>query len=543
MRRLDHRFRSSTRTDTENSDSDQPTSIGSHLDRSQENPGISLHEAASKGLAQTVRWRLTEGAGVDVPDSNGSTALSLAIKEGHIETVKLLLDRGADVEAPSGPLSIKPIHLAAMTLNPTMMDTLLKYHPDLESRCNGLTALYYAISAGDDGVVKLLLEAGANAKTRTLSEHGTGESVLHMAVGSFRQSMLPLLIRYGADVNASGTNPAGQTALHIAAQYGNEEALQELIDYGANVFATFPDGTTALDVAVQTGRINTASILLDHGLDPLATHGNRITSLYLAVIRNKENMVRFLLDRYATVISEELKIRTVIGAAGTGRLDILRMLDSKGFPILGTDDLGMSGLSGAAYFGHKDVVIYMLQRGADPRQRSNANITSLDMAILGKHDDVLKLLQDAEQQRAANPNAELFPQWKYSSESSSINQAENMATILSVNATRRIYANQEPPGIFSCNVCKDLDFRRTMPRDAEVVFFISAALMESAAATGCRGCQFLSDCSAQAIKAYGQGLYRRSFLCYTQWPMEHHCYFIHTPLFLRLFRPSELRYT
>jgi ankyrin repeat protein len=510
MRKFIHRFRSSARNSTDDLNPGQPASLPSALDSRQRNPGITLHDAASKGLTQTARWRLTEGAAINALDSQGWTALHLAIREGHVETVELLLNWGADVEAIAGPSSTKPIHLAAMTLNPTMMTTLLKYRPNLESRSNGLTALYYAILAGDDRVVKLLLEAGADARARTLCEPGTGESVLHMAVGLFRHSMLRLLIRYGADVNVSGTNPAGQTALHMAAQYGNEEGLRELINSGANVFATFPDGKTALDIAAKAGHINTASILLDHGLDPLATHAGGITAVYVAAIHNKEKVLRFLLDRCAGAISEELKIKTVIGAAGAGRLEILKMLDARGFPIVRADHFGTSGLSAAAYFGHKDVVVYLLRQGANPRQRIDRETTSFDMAILGGHDDISKLLQDAERQRAANPDAELFPDWKYSrasNEDFASDQAEGMATIMSVNATRRIHANQEPPGIFVCNVCKDLDFRRGMAWEAEVVLFMTVALMHSAASRGCRGCQFLSDCLAQARTAYGEGLW------------------------------------
>jgi hypothetical protein len=209
-------------------------------------------------------------------------------------------------------------------------------------------------------------------------------------------------------------------------------------------------------------------------------------------------------------MSEASKINTVIGAAGAGHLEILKMLDARGFPILGTDDRGMSGLSLAAYLGHKDAAVYLLRRGANPRQRSNRNTTSLDMAILGRRGDILKLLQDAERQRAANPDAELFPEWKYSNKDSASEQAEVMACAMSVNATRKIHANQEPAGVFACNVCKDLDFRRGMPRDAEVVFIMGLAPMDYAASRGCRGCRFLSDCLAQARIAYDQGLWHNT---------------------------------
>jgi hypothetical protein len=187
--------------------------------------------------------------------------------------------------------------------------------------------------------------------------------------------MLSLLIRYVADMNASGTNLAGQTALHIAAKHRNEDALRGLIRASADVFARYADGRTALHVAAAEGRANKASILLNHGLDIMTEYGSKVTPVIMAAMHSRNEMLRFLLDRCAGSMSEEPKIRTAIGAAGTGRLDNLKMFDSEGFPILGRNDLGESGLSLSTYCGYKDAVVYLLQRGADPRQRSHLNTT------------------------------------------------------------------------------------------------------------------------------------------------------------------------
>jgi len=84
---------------------------------------------------------------------------------------------------------------------------------------------------------------------------------------------------------------------------------------------------------------------------------------------------------------------------------------------------------------------------------------------------------------------------------------EMMAGVMSIYATRRIHANQKPAGIFLCGVCKGLDFRRGMPRDAEVVYLMSIASMSSSASRGCRSCQFLSDCLTQIKNVYGEGLW------------------------------------
>jgi ankyrin repeat protein len=127
-------------------------------------------------------------------NSDGATTLHLAIKKGHVNTARLLLKQKANIEALYKVKYLKPVHLAAMALNLVIIKTLLKYRFNLKSRLGGLTALFLAISAGKETVVRLFLKAGADVSARTLCEDGTGKLVLYMAVGHFRNSMLPILI-------------------------------------------------------------------------------------------------------------------------------------------------------------------------------------------------------------------------------------------------------------------------------------------------------------------------------------------------------------
>ncbi|KFY61824.1 hypothetical protein V497_02707 [Pseudogymnoascus sp. VKM F-4516 (FW-969)] len=466
-------------------------------------PQPPLHDAASKGQTDTVAQLLNQGAAVDQPNHEGATALHLAIKECHPPTTHLLLTRGANIEPPYGPTSSKPIHLAAFSLNPSLMRILLQHKPNLQSRTNGLTALFLAISAGDETVVRVLLEAGADARARTTSEEGTGESVLHMAVGSFKNALLPLLIRYGADVNVAGTNPEGQTALHIAAQYGNVEAVEELVKAGADIYARFPSGESALEVAAQYGQIGVVEILIQHGMDPLRQIGGGGSAVDLSVIHGKTEMVRWFLDRYAERIDRMSKINMVIGAAGANRITILEMLDKAGFPMLALDRNGVSALFIAVNFKHSDAIVYMLRRGEDPEPHIPTDPNSW-VAKDESFKPAIDLLRSAKRQREAQPHAKLFPEWRYrdEEEGSVAFQANLIAKAVSVNATRKVEANQEPAGIFSCTLCHDLDFRRGMARDAEVVYYMREEDMR-AAAERCRGCRFLRDCLDEVRKAYG----------------------------------------
>ena len=146
--------------------------------------------------------------------------------------------------------------------------------------------------------------------------------------------------------------------------------------------------------------------------------------------------------------------------------------------------------------------MYLLQKGADPTCRSCFGTKAIDRARDQGHDDVVRLLEQAEERRAADPQAELFPEWRYPS-TGHPSKPEMMAGLLSAVETRRVRPNQNPPGVFSCAVCKDLDFRRAMEPQDHVVYFLEQSSMESATASGCRGCQFLTDCIATIKNAHG----------------------------------------
>lgn len=505
--------------DDDRGDCDDP---GGH----QENPRTTsaLHEAAVKGQTQTLLRLLNAGAAINGRDASGAMALHLAIREANVEAASLLLARGADVEAPLTHSSVRPIHLSALSLSPTMMSTVLRYHPDPETRASGVTALYYAISTGSEAVVRLLLEAGADATARTLCVPGTGESVLHMAVGWFKNALLPLLIAYGADVNATGTNPEGEAALHVAAKHGNAEAIAMLIDAGADISARSVDGWTPLGVAAAAGHVGSATVLVDRGgMDMMTANtepgsGRGRSPLFLAALNGKENFLSaFLCGGKLDVgrIPERLKTDVAVAAAGGGHLRVLQLLHDEGFPILGRNFDGESALEVAASFGHKDVVVYLLRQGADPRQQRGPHaLSSFDEAILQGHFTIVELLQEAERQRSVDPGAELFPGWRWYSAANDeaddpVLQAEFMADIMSLRSTRRIRANQDPGGAFNCDKCKDLDFRRGMHEDAEVVFFVGsiASINSSAFSDGCRGCRFLVDCLKKAMDLWGQDMW------------------------------------
>jgi uncharacterized protein len=111
---------------------------------------------------------------------------------------------------------------------------------------DGFTALHLAVFAKQEDAARVLIEHGADVDVRST---GTGARVPPLATAAFvRASPLArLLLDAGADVNGQGEG--GFTALHTAAQNGDEELVGLLLERGADTSLTRAQGKRPVDLA------------------------------------------------------------------------------------------------------------------------------------------------------------------------------------------------------------------------------------------------------------------------------------------------------
>jgi len=96
------------------------------------------------------------------------------------------------------------------------------------------------------------------------------------------------------DVNDPGQ--AGQTALHIAAANNSVNAMDALIDNGANINAQDINQDTPLSVAVFGDKHDAAGLLLHAGAVIETNDHNGMGPLHIATKRGNGDMVRLLLN-------------------------------------------------------------------------------------------------------------------------------------------------------------------------------------------------------------------------------------------------------
>ncbi len=170
--------------------------------------------------------------------------------------------------------------------------------------------LWVASLQGHTGIVKLLLENGANVNTEEGASH---KNVLQAASDGVLDSagIAKLLVEYGADVNAKA-GVYGK-ALGVASNRGHEGIVKVLIEAGADVNSR-AGNSTALCVAAAGGHEGVVKLLLENGANPDAPGGRHHFALFAAAFYGHESIVK-LLVKYGADVNKGGIFGTALGAA------------------------------------------------------------------------------------------------------------------------------------------------------------------------------------------------------------------------------------
>uniref|UniRef100_UPI0021E72B8C ankyrin repeat domain-containing protein n=1 Tax=Salinibacter sp. TaxID=2065818 RepID=UPI0021E72B8C len=241
-------------------------------------------EAIREDDAEAVREALAEGMDPGVRNEYETSTseyedLALAVARSE-EVAELLLEAGAEVSATSeGELSgMRPIHRAAWEGRAGVVRALLDAGADLNARdfTYGGTPLYYHIYEGDQEaeMVSFLLEAGADPNART-----NGSRVpLHSTRGD--PEVTRLLLEAGADPNIPGDHEERDFPIH---REKNPELISLLLEAGADPNALNRRRLTPLMKIARlgVGTLGQMECLLENGADPDIRDATGKTALHL----------------------------------------------------------------------------------------------------------------------------------------------------------------------------------------------------------------------------------------------------------------------
>lgn len=193
------------------------------------------------------------------------------------------------------------------------------------------------------------------------------------------------------------------TPLHIAAATNDAEAINRLVENGANVDTRLPNhpgvrrfqesDTTPLMWACARGNLEAAKVLLNAGATVDTSDQWGTSAVTLAAQNGHDAVLKLLLDRGA-VVSKQVQIgyETLQAAASHGTRETLRLLIDAGADIDRVEGMGWptTALGAAASTGNLENIKFLLNAGASVNPVGGN--PPLMMAIRGKHEEAALLL-------------------------------------------------------------------------------------------------------------------------------------------------------
>lgn len=378
----------------------------------QNNNGFTpLHIITQKGNLEIVNLLIDKGALLDIKSNYGNTALHYAIQNKYEDVSKLLIDKGADVNIVNNQ-NVYPIHRAIDISSISIVKHLVENGADLDvknhnglnvlsmvcchsnieilrylfrqdqmdSQCNfKCTALHYAVSRGNNEIIKFLIDHKANLNILDYRD----KTPIYIAVIKGNIDIVEYLIKHGADLYFDKAKP--NLLLQAACIEGYDDIMELLIREGMDIYSLDNRGNTLLHIAASKGHINSLKCLLKYDI-VITTNDNKATPLHLACCNESIEFIKCLVDNIKDKekhINEALanKHTCLYIAIEKKNIRLVKYLVSNGALVNIKDGIGNSPLHMAMYYDNEIIIRYLVYSNADIYIKNNLNISPMDIAI------------------------------------------------------------------------------------------------------------------------------------------------------------------
>ncbi|KAJ5089171.1 ankyrin repeat-containing domain protein, partial [Penicillium argentinense] len=371
-----------------------------------------LQAAAKHSDTKILRILLENGAHVNAPPSkrNGKTALQFAIAAGNIEGVEILLDSQAAVNTdPYVTGGVTALKEAARLQDPAVKEEILRLlmragvDTEVPTNQSRNAPLHSFVECGDLETTRKLLEKGVNPNPGYSAKSYL--TPLQEASAQGQESLVELLIKHGADINAPADPYKGRTALQAAAEKNRQSVMDLLLKSGADIKseAASYGGISAIEAAVVTLNEKLVRVLLAKCPDAIVSDQkarHRVLALALGKVMVDVSLLELLLKAGACAGNNEVSTKetSIMQAATYCKFDVFRCIlaacanpnqrwirDSPG---------DVTAIQAAASRNNIDVARVLLEKGADANAPANklGGMTALQTAVSKNNFEMVELL-------------------------------------------------------------------------------------------------------------------------------------------------------
>ncbi|MGV8118602.1 MAG: ankyrin repeat domain-containing protein [Candidatus Xenobiia bacterium LiM19] len=273
--------------------------------------------------------------------------ISRAIMNGDFNYCRMMIDKKPDLLAPERGA----LYSASMSGRMRVAGYLISKGVDVNGHyCCGLTALHGTAARGHVEMAGLLLNNGADINAA--DEYG--RTPLHFAVHEDQMEMAKTLISAGADINKADRYHVSPLSLALI------DEKKKIAEYlrGCGAVEAMEGAGEILDDALS-GNVDRVKLLLSKNPKLVEVRNDSLhTPLYNAAIGGNRELIEILLSYGADINAKTKNCNSVLSA--------------------------MTPLAWALFVRDNDMAELLIQKGADPNEKSWYGITPLEWAIAGK---------------------------------------------------------------------------------------------------------------------------------------------------------------
>ncbi|CAC5376411.1 unnamed protein product [Mytilus coruscus] len=340
-----------------------------------------LIDCSCQGYEDMIHLLLQMNYDVNEQDSFGRTALFVASAKGHIEVVKRLVEN-EKYEIETNRENVENEENKKNNVNINKCDNKKR------------SSLHVACTERQTSVVKYLIQKGADI----FAVDEDGYSPLHMACVSGNKDIVEHLLRIyiekGKETEIEKKDNLGKTPIILASSKGENQIVELLLQYKANISATDKRGFTALLAASINGFSRTAKVLIENDANICHVDNDGRTALFIACKKGHKKIVKMLIEINQTIINicDWHHKSPFYIACAEGRLTIANMLCEGGADINLLDEDVKSPIYAACQRGHEKIVQFLLEKNAKIGTSDSHGNLPLHIACKGGYLNIVQLL-------------------------------------------------------------------------------------------------------------------------------------------------------